>query len=184
MKGLHACFIFAVVVSTGCRGTSQSVPAPSPSAPASAPAPADSIVQGARGFLRDVAEGVTRDGPIAWKRYFSAAPEFYMVSEGQLVFDGGEAAGRGIDELTRVIERIELRWGEPIRVDPLTGTKVLLSAAYFERIVPRSGPAIDEQGWMTGVAERGPKGWRFVNLHWSVLPSHDPAAPDRPTDGE
>lgn len=159
---LHACLIVAVTASTGCRSTPSSV-AHDP--PAASPVSGEALA-----FMNDVALGVTRDGPIAWKRYFASGPEFYMASEGRLVFDGGEAARKAIDELTRTVERIELRWGEPIRADALTATRVLISAPYYERIVSRSGTTTDEQGWLTGLAEEGPEGWRFLNLHWSVAP--------------
>lgn len=161
MKVLHACLIVAITASTSCRSTSTSVADPAPPHP---------ISQGALEFMNGVAVGVSRDGPIAWKRYFAAEPAFYMVSEGRLVFDGGDVARKGIDDLTRTVERIELRWGEPIRVDLLTSTRVLISAAYYERIVRRSGNTTYEEGWMTGLAEQGPEGWRFLNLHWSVVP--------------
>lgn len=120
--------------------------------------------------MKSVAVGVTRDGPIAWKRYFASGPAFHMASEGRLVFDGGEAARKGIDELTLTVERIELRWGEPIRAQALTRARALISAPYYERIVSRSGTVTDEQGWLTGLAEDGPEGWRFLSLHWSVAP--------------
>lgn len=161
MKMLFALLIATITASTGCRGTSTSV---------SETAAASQISQGALEFMDVVAAGVSRDGPIAWKRYLGTDPAFYMVSEGRLVFDGGEVARRSIDDLTRTIERIELRWGEPIRVDPQSSTRVLISAAYFERIVTRSGVTTNEQGWMTGLAERRPEGWSFLNLHWSVVP--------------
>lgn len=123
--------------------------------------------------MNDVAVDVTRDGPIAWKHYFASGPAFYMASEGRLVFDGGEAARKGIDELTRTVERIELRWGEPIRAEALTRSRALVSAAYYERIVSRSGTTTDEEGWLTGVAEEGPEGWKFLSLHWSVAPQRE-----------
>lgn len=166
MKVLHACLIVAITAATSCRSTSP---------PVANPAPTNPITQGAIEFMNGVAVGVSRDGPIAWKRYFAAEPDFYMISEGRLVFDGGDNAHKSIDDLTRTVERIELRWGEPIRVDPVTSTRVLISAAYYERIVMRSGTTTDEQGWMTGLAEPGPEGWRFLNLHWSVVP--DPKSP-------
>lgn len=164
MKVLGAWLIVAITASTSCRSTPPSVADPAPAYP---------ISQGALEFMNGVAVGVTRDGPIAWKRYFAADPSFYMVSEGRLVFEGGDVARRSIDDLTRTVERIELRWGEPIRVDLMTSTRVLISAAYYERIVRRSGTTTDEQGWMTGLAEQGPEGWRFLNLHWSVVPDRN-----------
>lgn len=42
-----------------------------------------------------------------------------MVAEGRLVFPQRDAARKAIEDLTRSIKQIELRWGEPLRVDPL-----------------------------------------------------------------
>lgn len=158
---LHAFLTLVVIASTGC-GKPSSGESDRPGTSLTSPA--------ALAFMKEVAAGVTRDGPIAWKRYFATGPEFYMASEGQLAFDGGDAAGIAIDGLTRTIDRIELRWGDSIRTEALTPTRALISSAYYERIVYRSGTTTDEQGWLTGLAEERPEGWRFLNLHWSVAP--------------
>lgn len=161
MKVCFVLLIATITAATGCRSTSSSV---------TETAATTSLSQGALEFMDVVAAGVTRDGPIAWKSYLGTDSTFYMISEGRLVFDGGAVARTSIDELTRTVERIELRWGAPIRVDPVSNTRVLISAAYYERIVMRSGVTTNEQGWMTGLVERRPDGWTFLNLHWSVVP--------------
>ena len=119
-------------------------------------------------FVTAVAEGVTRRGPAAWRTFFSDTPEFFMASEGQLVFASGDAATRGIDELTRVITQIELRWGEPVRIQPLTSTLAIVGAPYHELRLDSAGHRVEENGYFTGLAELGPTGWRFSNAHWSV----------------
>jgi hypothetical protein len=73
-----------------------------------------------RAFAKDVASGVTHDGPTAWRRYFSDSPAFFMASEGRLAFTNGASAAAAIPDLARTIRKLQLEWGEELRVDPLT----------------------------------------------------------------
>src|SRR5207237_7695897 len=84
------------------------------------PAARSAVNAAVRQFAQDVAHGVTREGPAAWHRYFSPSPSFFMASDGQLVFSSAASAARGVDDLTRSLRSIELRWGDDLRVDPLT----------------------------------------------------------------
>jgi ketosteroid isomerase-like protein len=111
------------------------------SVPRSDAASSAGVAESVRAFMETVAREVTRDGPAAWRRQFADDAAFFMAAEGRLVFPSAEAAANGIDELTRVIAHIELRWGNDVRVDPL-------------------GP---------GLAEHRAAGWRFRDAHWSVV---------------
>jgi hypothetical protein len=124
-----------------------------------------------RAFAATVADDVTRRGPVAWRDHFADTPSFFMAAEGHLVFANGDAAMRGIKDLTGSIAHIELRWGEPALVDPLTPTLAMLAAAYHEVRVDTAGHRVEENGYFTGLAELGPAGWRFRNAHWSVVGS-------------
>jgi hypothetical protein len=129
-----------------------------------------------RAFAATVADDVTRRGPAAWRDHFADTPAFFMASEGRLVFKDSDAATRGIQELTGSIAQLELRWGEPMLVDPLTSTLAMLGAPYFELQVDAAGHRVEETGYFTGLAELGPAGWKFRNAHWSVA-GPTPAAP-------
>jgi hypothetical protein len=137
---------------------------------------AGAIQDSVRVFAATVAQGVSRDGPAAWRAYFVDGPAFFMVSEGKLVFPSGDSAARAIQGLTRVIARIELRWGDPLRVDPLAPGLAMLATPYQEILVDKAGHRMDEAGFFTGIAEHRPGGWQFRDGHWSVA---RPATPPR-----
>ena len=124
----------------------------------------------ARAFATAVAQGVSANGPTAWSAFFVDRPDFFMASEGKLVFASGDAAAQGIRGLPRVIRHIELQWLDSIRVDPLAPGLVALAMAYHEARVDSAGRRMDEGGFFTGIAEHGASGWRFRQAHWSVLP--------------
>jgi hypothetical protein len=124
-----------------------------------------------RAFAATVADDVTRRGPLAWRDHFADMPSFFMAAEGHLVFANSEAATRGIEELPRSIAHIELRWGDPVLVDPLTPTLAMLAAPYHEVQIDPAGHRVEENGYFTGLTELGPAGWKFRDAHWSVAAS-------------
>lgn len=58
-----------------------------------------------------MARDVTQEGPAAWRKHFADSPSFFMAAEGCLVFPNSQAATLAIQDLTRTIKYIELRWG-------------------------------------------------------------------------
>ena len=139
------------------------------SVPRSDAASSAGVADSVRTFMETLAREVTRDGPAAWRRQFATDTAFFMASEGRLVFSSAAAAGRGIDELTRVIAHIELRWGGDVRVDPLGPGLAMVGASYTEMRVDTAGHRVDEMGYFTGLAEHRAEGWRFRDAHWSVV---------------
>lgn len=127
------------------------------------------VADSVRAFMETVAREVTRDGPAAWRRQFADDAAFFMAAEGRLVFPSAEAAANGIDELTRVIAHIELRWGNDVRVDPLGPGLAMVGASYTEVRADTAGHRVDETGYFTGLAEHRAVGWRFRDAHWSVV---------------
>jgi len=121
-----------------------------------------------RAFANGVADDVTRRGPLAWSDHFENTPNFFMASNGQLAFANGEAAMRGIKDVPKFITHLELRWGDPMLVDPLTPTLAMIAAPYHEIQFDPAGHRVEENGYFTGLAELGPAGWKFRNAHWSV----------------
>jgi hypothetical protein len=136
----------------------------SPRTPSTA-ATTDSV----RTFAEAVARGVSERGPAAWRDYFADTSAFFMASEGLLVFPSGDSATRGIESLQRVTARIELSWGDTVRVDVLAPGLAMMAASYHEVRVDRGGHRIEERGFFTGLSEHRPGGWRFRDAHWSVL---------------
>lgn len=165
MRALLAALIAAVLASSGCeRGHGSAGAAP----PSLSPATRAAVTDAVRQFAQDVAHDVTREGPAAWRRYFSPSPSFFMASDGQLVFSSAASAARGIDDLTRTIKSIELRWGDDLRVDPLTPDLAVLASSWAEIIIARDAGRVTARGFFTGVAERRDGRWKFRDAHWSV----------------
>jgi hypothetical protein len=150
----------AAVTSTGCASRE--------SAPDLTAAHAAAIEDSVRSFAQAVADDVTREGPVAWRRHFAESPAFFMASEGRLVLPNSEVATRVIQELARSITRIELRWGDGLRVDPLAPGLAVLAAPYHEVRVDTARHRVEESGFFTGLVEHGTGPWRLRNAHWSV----------------
>lgn len=142
-------------------------------------APADSTVfsaarkagveQEVREFAAAVSRDVTQQGPAAWEKHFADSPAFFMASEGKLVFPNRQAARQAIGELTHTIQRIELTWGDDLRVDPLTPEFAVVASSWHEVQSDKEGHQTTENGFFTGLAERHNGQWQFRNAHWSVI---------------
>ena len=115
-----------------------------------------------------IAKDVTREGPVAWLRYFENTPGFFMASGGNLAFPDNDSATNFIkNDLVKIISKIELRWSN-IRIDPLTPAFANVAANFHEDITDSTGKKMTD-GYFTGVAERAPQGWQLRNAHWSYL---------------
>jgi len=126
------------------------------------------VEQGVRQFVAQAGQEVTRDGPLAWKKEFASGPEFFMASEGKLAFANGAAAMQGIDGLTQMIKRIELHWGDDLRVDVLTPKLAVVGTSWQEEREDAQGHKVKDGGYFTGVVEERDGKWVFRDAHWSV----------------
>jgi hypothetical protein len=122
-----------------------------------------------RAFARDVARGVTQEGPTAWRRYFSESPEFFMAAEGRLAFPNGASAIAALPDVARTIRQIDLQWGEEMRVDPLTPDLAVMATPYHEIRTNAAGDRVNEAGYFTATTEYRGGRWQFRNAHWSVV---------------
>jgi hypothetical protein len=138
------------------------------------PERAATVERGVRAFMQTVSHDVTQDGPAAWRKHFADIPAFFMAVNGQLIFANSAAVTAAIPDLTRAIKHIELRWGDDLRVDPLTETLAVVATSWHEVIVNAEGKRDDESGYFTGTVELRDGRWQFRNTHWSV------AVPDAP----
>jgi hypothetical protein len=127
----------------------------------------DSVQQ----MIQFVAKDISREGPIAWLRYFEDTKNFFMASDGQLVFANSNAATSVIKNmLVKQISKVKLNWSN-IRIDPLTAKFANIGATWHENITDFSGNKTSEGGYFTAIAEKTSKGWQFRNAHWSVAKS-------------
>ena len=128
---------------------------------------ASSVDQGVRAFMQTVSHSITQDGPMAWIRYFDASPAFFMAVNGQMAFPNAAAAQEGTRTFAQAIRHIELKWGEDLRVDPLTNEFAVVAVSWREIQVDTAGHSVTETGYFTGLAEYREGQWKFRDAHWS-----------------
>ena len=139
------------------------------------PASAAAAGESARTFMRTVAHDVTQEGPLAWLKFFDTGPAFFMAVNGQLAVPNVAAAEEGTRNFARTINRIELIWGDDLRIDPLTAELAVVAASWREIQVDKDGHRIEEAGYFTALAEYRDGHWRFRDVHWSAPISPPPA---------
>jgi len=139
------------------------------------PASAAAIDESARTFMHTVAHDVTQEGPLAWLKFFDSGPGFFMAVNGQLAFPNAAAAKEGTQNFARTISRIDLTWGNDLRVDPLTAELAVVASSWREIQVDKAGHHIEEAGYFTGLIEYRDGRWRFRDAHWSAPTSPPPA---------
>jgi hypothetical protein len=178
MNGIPVSLTSWLLIPLAASFSSRFLPRAAPSVGTPPPLTIDQSVattNSVRAFAANVADDVSRRGPLAWRDHFADTPNFFMAAMGELVFANSDAATRGIEELPRSIAHIELRWGDPLLVDPLTSSLAMLAAPYHEVLVDNAGHRMESSGYFTGLAELGSAGWKFRNAHWSVAAPTPPA---------
>ena len=128
---------------------------------------AASVDQAVRAFMQTVSQSVTTDGPMAWIKYFDASPAFFMVVNGQMAFLNTAAAQEGTRRFAQTIRHIELKWGDDLRIDPLTNEFAVVAVSWREIQVDTAGHSVTETGYFTGLAEYREGRWQFRDAHWS-----------------
>ena len=84
-----------------------------------------------------------------------------------MAFPNSEAATAGLKDVARAIKHIELKWGDDLRVDPLTPDLAAMATSWHEVQVDPAGKSVNEEGYFTGLTEYREGRWRFRNVHWS-----------------
>jgi hypothetical protein len=128
---------------------------------------ASSVDQAVRAFMQTVSHSVTQDGPMAWIKYFDSSPAFFMAVNGQMAFPNSAAAQEGTRRFAQTIRHIELKWGDDLRVDPLTSEFAVVAVSWSEIQVDTAGHSVTEKGYFTGLAEYREGRWQFRDAHWS-----------------
>ena len=167
--------LMPVIASLGCQGCRYSAD----NSRSLTPARRAAVEDGVRRFTVTVAQDVTQEGPMAWRKHFADSPGFFMAVNGKLVFPNGQAAAHAIPEIARNYKHIELRWGDDLRLDALTENLCVVAASYTEVIELRpdaEGIQGTQSGYFTGLAENRNGQWQFRDVHWSapVLPANAP----------
>jgi hypothetical protein len=152
---LLALTLAACIPSGGARGAHSMTPA------GAAPG------QAVREFMQTVSHSVTQDGPMAWIKYFDASPAFFMAVNGQMAFPNAAGAQEGTRKFAQTIRHIELKWGDDLRVDPLTSEFAMVGVSWREIQVDTVGHSVTETGYFTGLAEYREGHWQLRDAHWS-----------------
>jgi hypothetical protein len=172
------CILLVALLTPGGCDRNHSASDGRSSAPASAPALApdqrSAVESAVRGFMQAVAEDITQNGPAAWQKHFADDPAFFMANDGKLVFPNIQVAAQGIQAFAQNVPRVELHWGDDLRVDALTPNLAVAAASWKEVHTDRQGHQANLAGFFTGVAELRNGQWQFRDAHWSS--SSAPAA--------
>jgi hypothetical protein len=131
------------------------------------------IASDVRTFALTVAHDVTERGPTVWQEEFADDPAFFMAVNGQLAFPNRQVAAQVIQDLPRTIKQINLRWGDDLRIDPLTADLAVVATSYTEVQTDPDGHQVTETGFFTGVAESRGGRWQFRDAHWSSSVSRE-----------
>ena len=131
------------------------------------PDEASAVDQAVRAFMQTVSHSVTQDGPMAWIKYFDTSPAFFMAVNGQIAFPNTAAAQQGTHTFAQTIRHIELKWGDDLRVDPLTNEFAVVAVSWREIQVDTAGHSVTETGYFTGLVEYREGRWQFRDAHWS-----------------
>jgi hypothetical protein len=139
---------------------------------------AAAVEQGVRTFMATVAHDVTQEGPAAWSKHFEDGPAFFMAVDGQMAFPSGAAAKEGIQSVALTLKRIDLKWGNDLRVDPLTAELAVVATPWHEIKTDSGGQTTEDGGFFTGLAEYRDGRWQFRDAHWSSRSPRQPHAND------
>jgi hypothetical protein len=159
---IRKCFIFCVFsISLSCNNNTDSLTQQQ----------AIEVKDSVQKMIDMTAKDISHDGPIAWLKYFENTPDFFMASEGQLVFPNNDSATTFIkNTLVKQIQKVELHWSN-IRIDPLNNKFANVAATWKEDLTDFANNTISEGGYFTAVAEKTSQGWQLRNAHWSVTKS-------------
>jgi hypothetical protein len=119
-------------------------------------------------MMNMLSKDISNNGPIAWLTWFEKTPDFFMASEGHLVFPNSDSATLFIKHvLVKQIRTIQLQWSN-MRIDPLTTHFSGIAATWHEEITDFASGKISQEGYFTAIAEKTAKGWQLRNAHWST----------------
>lgn len=165
MRIWPAALLLAILPIAGCHHHHDLRDAARPLSPQQSAAVKESVQK----YMQEVAHDVTQEGPAAWRKHFADSDAFFMADEGRLVFPDYTTAKSAIDNLVVNATQIDLKWGDDLRVDPLTSNFAVVAASYHETRVDKSAQKIDESGFFTATAEFHDGHWQLRDAHWSVI---------------
>ena len=161
--GLVVVSVFTSVSAAGCAGEMKQL----------SNAEKAEIEEHVSAMALTIASDLEARGPIAWLDHFLDVPEFFMASDGRLLFPDIESAEKIVEGFAHSIAKMELVWRD-IFIDPIEDGMAMMGATYDEVLVDTSGTVLNLSGYFTGMAVETADGWKLRNLHWS-----SPLVPDQ-----
>jgi hypothetical protein len=161
-SGRRWILLVVVMAACGCQGQREN------SEPLNA-AGRTAVEESVKGFMSQVAQDVTREGPVAWGKEFSTSADFFMASDGNLMFPSGEEAQKALPAVSQLIKKIELQWGN-LRIDVLAPNLAVVGTSWQEVRTDPQGRMTQDSGYFTGVVEHKNGKWEFRDAHWSSAP--------------
>lgn len=121
----------------------------------------DSVTQ----MVEQIPKDLSAEGPIAWLKYFEDNPNFFMASEGELIFSNTDSTKTFIKTIfIKKISKIKLQWNN-IHIDPLTTRFASIAAMWHEDMTDFDKNTISQGGYFTAIAEKTTQGWKLRNAH-------------------
>jgi hypothetical protein len=120
----------------------------------------------------NIETGISKNGPIGWLTYFEDTPDFFMASNGDLVFKDYKTAHSFISNvLIKTISKIKLNWAN-IRINAFGENWGSIGADFHEELIDPSGKIIAINGYFTATAHKTSSGWKLRNVQWSIKPGN------------
>jgi len=119
-------------------------------------------------MVTHTSKDITTKGPIAWLDYFENSPDFFMASDGAIVFKDYQSADVFVkNTLVKALPKIDLKWNA-IRVDVLTSQIAIVGANFHEDLTDATNKTTAVDGYFTATAHLTDKGWKYRDAHWSI----------------
>ena len=125
------------------------------------------VQESVRAMADSIAGDLSARGPAAWLHYFNRSPQFFMASDGKLVFPNNDSADAFVQRFATQVKKIRLTW-TGVRVDSLRPDLALMAAEFQEVFTNADGSPLSVSGYFSGLAEATPSGWRLRDAHWSI----------------
>ncbi len=128
-----------------------------------------SVKNNVSNFAVDISNNISVKGPIAWLSYFENSQDFFMASDGQIVFHNYLSAKKFIqDTLLKNISKIKLHWNN-MRINVLSARAASIGCDFHEDItMAAANNVVPIDGYFTGTAVLDGNNWKLRNLHWSI----------------
>ena len=144
--------------------------------PACSPDQSVDLLKERQAEVKEFSETLIKDlhdiGPSGWLLHFDPSEEFYMASDGNLVFPDADSATVFVNQLSETLDIIDLELLD-LRQDHHSSGFVSIASPYEESITDKQGSVILFGGFVTMLLIKNGDEWKIRNLHWSSPANED-----------